>query len=126
MATWRKRLAEEFQASGTLPLWREAFLGIDWLALRMSNVYRGVGVPRGHGSPVVVVPGFLGSDQYLGDMHSWLRRIGYRSYLSGIGRNSECPDVLTVRLHETIERAAAETGEKVNLVGHSLGGVLAR
>jgi triacylglycerol lipase len=124
--TWRKYLEEEFESSSSLPLWREAFLGIDWISLRMSPVYRGVGIPRGDGSAVVVIPGFMGSDQYLGDMHSWLRRIGYRSYLSGIGRNSECPEILTVRLHDTISRAFEETGEPVNLIGHSLGGVLAR
>ena len=126
MATGRRLLQDEFQASSTLPLWREALLGIDWIALRMSSVYRGSGVPRGDGSPVVVIPGFLGSDQYLGDMHSWLRRIGYRPYLSGIGRNSECPEVLTMRLHETLDRAYSETGARVHLIGHSLGGVLAR
>ena len=126
LATWRKYLEEEFQASTSLPLWREAFLGIDWLALRMSAVYRGIGVPRGDGSAVVVIPGFMGSDQYLGDMHAWLRRIGYTPYLSGIGRNSECPEVLTKRLHETIAAAHEETGRRVHLIGHSLGGVLAR
>jgi pimeloyl-ACP methyl ester carboxylesterase len=126
MATWRKGVDEEFQASSSLPLWREALLGIDWLALRMSPVYRGVGVPPGDGSAVVVIPGFMGSDQYLADMHAWLRRIGYRPYMSGIGRNSECPEILSMRLLETLERAYLETGRKVHLIGHSLGGVLAR
>ncbi len=126
MATWRKYLEEEFQSSSSLPLWREALLGIDWISLRMSPVYRGVGIPRGDGSAVVVIPGFMGSDQYLADMHAWLRRIGYRSYLSGIGRNSECPEILTLRLHETMQRAYDDTGGPVHLIGHSLGGVLAR
>lgn len=126
MATWRKYLEEEFQASSTLPLWREALLGIDWLSLRMSPVFRGVGVPRGDGSAVVVIPGFMGSDQYLGDMNAWLRRIGYQPYLSGIGRNAECPDVLSLRLYQTIQRAYEETGGPVHLIGHSLGGVIAR
>lgn len=40
---------ERFRANANLPLWREAFLGIDWLALRVSPVMRGVGVPRGDG-----------------------------------------------------------------------------
>ncbi|MDO8615788.1 MAG: hypothetical protein Q7T33_08650 [Dehalococcoidia bacterium] len=126
MATWNKYMKEEFQATSSLPLWREALLGIDWISLRMSPVYRGVGIPHGDGSAVVVIPGFMGSDQYLGDMHAWLRRIGYRSFLSGIGRNSECPEVLTVRLHETIARAHEDTGRPVHIIGHSLGGVLAR
>jgi pimeloyl-ACP methyl ester carboxylesterase len=126
MTASRKRLQEEFQASSSLPLWREAFLGVDWIALRMSAVYRGVGIPKGDGSAVVVVPGFMGSDQYLGDFNSWLRRIGYRPYLSGIGRNAECPETLSRRLQQTVERAHAETGGRVHLIGHSLGGVLAR
>lgn len=124
--TWRQYLHEEFQASTTLPLWREAFLGIDWISLRMSPVFRGLGVPHGDGSAVVVVPGFMGSDQYLGDMNAWLRRIGYTPYLSGIGRNAECPDVLSLRLLQTIDRAYEETGNPVHLIGHSLGGVIAR
>jgi pimeloyl-ACP methyl ester carboxylesterase len=68
----------------------------------------------------------MGSDQYLGDMNSWLRRIGYRPYLSNIGRNADCPDVLASRLHQTMMRAHEESGSKVHLIGHSLGGVLAR
>ncbi len=125
VAALRKHTDEEFE-SVALPLWREAFLGLDWLSLRASTVYRGIGVPRGDGSAVVVIPGFLGSDQYLGDLYSWIRRIGYRPYMSGIGRNAECPNVLTDRLLETVEQAHADSGRKVHLIGHSLGGVLAR
>lgn len=126
MATLDKPIDEEFRATSDLPLWREALLGIDWLSLRMSPVYRGIGVPRGDGSGVVVIPGFMGSDQYLGDMYAWLKRIGYQPYLSGIGRNAECPDVLTNRLLRTVQRAYDETGRPIHMIGHSLGGVLAR
>lgn len=109
-----------------LPLWREALAGMDWLALRASSVYRGLGVPHGDGSVAVLIPGFLGSHQYLGDMFSWLRRIGYQPYMSGIGRNADCPDILTGRLTETVKSAYLESGRKVHLIGHSLGGTLAR
>jgi len=109
-----------------LPLWREALVGMDWLALRASAVYRGMGVPHGDGSVVVLVPGFLGSDQYLGDMFSWLRRMGYQPYMSGMGRNAECPNILTSRLTETVNSAYLESGRKVHLIGHSLGGTVAR
>ena len=109
-----------------VPLWREALVGMDWLALRASPVYYGVGVPRGDGEPVIVIPGFLGSDTYLMEMHNWLRRIGYTPYYSRIGRNAECPDVLRERLFATIDEAQTENGAKVRLIGHSLGGLLAR
>jgi pimeloyl-ACP methyl ester carboxylesterase len=109
-----------------LPLWREALVGMDWLALRASGVYRGIDVPHGDGSVVVLIPGFLGSDQYLGDMFSWLRRMGYQPYMSGMGRNAECPNILTDRLADTVNSAYTESGRKVHLIGHSLGGTLAR
>ena len=109
-----------------VPLWREVLFGIDWVALRLAPVYYGVGVPRGDGAPVIVLPGFLGSDSYLAEMHYWLQRIGYRSYYSRIGRNAECPEVLTERLFETMDKAHQDTGRKVHLIGHSLGGLIAR
>jgi pimeloyl-ACP methyl ester carboxylesterase len=109
-----------------VPLWREVLFGVDWLSLRLAPVYYGVGVPRGDGSGVIVIPGFLGSDNYLIEMYNWLRRIGYRPYYSRIGRNAECPDLLMERLFETMDKASAETGRKLHLIGHSLGGLLAR
>lgn len=109
-----------------VPLWRETLFGVDWLSLRLSPVYYGIGVPRGDGAPVIVIPGFLGSDNYLIEMFYWLRRIGYRSYYSRIGRNADCPDVLLDRLFETMDQAWDETGRKLHLVGHSLGGLIAR
>ncbi|MBP6823974.1 MAG: alpha/beta fold hydrolase [Acidobacteria bacterium] len=112
--------------SAERPIWHEAMLGLDWLALRTSPVFYGLGVPRGNGSAVVVVPGFMGTDHYLWEMNLWLRRIGYKAYMSGIGWNADCLEVKAQKLIETIERAASETGGKVHLIGHSLGGVLSR
>jgi pimeloyl-ACP methyl ester carboxylesterase len=108
------------------PIWREALFPLEWLALRASPVYWGVGVPRGEGEPVVVVPGFLASDVSLVELYWWLARIGYRPYFSNIGRNADCPEHVTGRLRETVRRAREETGRRVRLVGHSLGGMLSR
>ena len=107
-------------------LWTELLGGLEWVALRVSPVYYGLGVPRGDGAPVILVPGFLATDASLVEMHLWLGRMGYRSYASGIGRNADCPDVLLERLSETIARVYRDTGRPVRLVGHSLGGLLAR
>ncbi len=127
MASKTRATRERSLESATgLPLWREAFVLRDWLSLRMSLVYNGFGVPHGDGSPVVVVPGFLGSDRYLMELYYWLKRIGYRPYYSRIGRNADCPDVLMRRLLRTVNRARAENHCKVRLIGHSLGGTIAR
>jgi pimeloyl-ACP methyl ester carboxylesterase len=109
-----------------VPIWREALVGLDWLALRASPVFYGRGIERGDGAPVVVVPGFLGSDRYLFELRGWLGRIGYRAHLSRIGRNAECLDLLAGRLAATVDAAHAETGRRVHVIGHSLGGMLSR
>jgi triacylglycerol lipase len=108
-------------------LWTEALFGAELLLLHAAPIYYGFGIPQGDGSGVVVIPGFLGTDLYLMELHAWLGRIGYRPYFSGIGINAECPNLLIQRrLNETIATAVRETGRKVHLIGHSLGGVLAR
>ncbi len=109
------------------PLWRESLFGLDLLALLVSPTYYfGCGVPRGRGEPVVVVPGFLATDASLAELHGWLARIGYRVYFSNIGRNADCPDHIAGTLLDTVRLAHQETGQRVRVIGHSLGGMLAR
>lgn len=112
--------------SHALPIWFESLVGVDWTLLHISPVYYGFGIPQGDGSATIVVPGFLGSDFYLYELHLWLNRIGYKSYLSNIGWNADCLNTLADKLIKTIKKAHKETGKKVHLIGHSLGGVLSR
>ena len=121
-----KPVPRRYPAADT-PFWSEALFGAEILLLHATPVYYGLGVPRGDGSGVVIIPGFLGTDLYLTELHAWLKRIGYRPYFSGIGINAECPNLLIQRrLNRTIEEAVSETGRKIHLIGHSLGGVIAR
>ncbi len=123
----RQNRIREDEAEANIPIWKEALFGADLLLLHASPVYYGLGIPRGDGSAVVVVPGFLGNDFYLSHLNTWLTRIGYRAYLSGIGLNAECPNLLIqYRLAKTIQQALTDTGKKIHLIGHSLGGVIAR
>ena len=109
-----------------LPLWREGFAIAEFSLLPLTPTFHGFGVPRGDGAAVVVVPGFTATDSYLAPMRGWLGRIGYRPYASGVGHNANCLERLGERLTDTLETAAGETGRRVHLVGHSLGGVLCR
>jgi triacylglycerol lipase len=116
-----------FHPTSDVSLWTEALFGAEILLLHASPVYYGFGVPRGDGSGVVIIPGFLGTDLYLNELRGWLDRIGYKAYFSGIGINADCPNLLVQRrLNETIHRALDETGRRIHLIGHSLGGIIAR
>lgn len=122
-----QRRIELQEAEADISIWKEALFGAELLLLHASPVYYGFGVPRGDGSGVVVLPGFLGSDDYLSDMHGWLSRLGYKPYSSGISVNAECPNLLIqYRLAGIIDSAIRETGRKIHLIGHSLGGIIAR
>lgn len=108
-------------------IWKEVLFGAELLLLHASPVFYGLGVPRGDNSGVVIIPGFLATDDHVRHLHSWLQRIGYRPYFSGIGINAGCPNLLVrERVTATIDRAIAETGRKIHLIGHSLGGIMAR
>lgn len=110
-----------------LPIWHELLAGVEMAFLRISPVFWGYGIPPGDGSAVVLVPGFLGTDLYLSQFRSWLHRIGYQPYYSGISLNAECPNLLIRQyLHNAIQEAYQSTGRKIHLIGHSLGGTLAR
>ncbi len=116
----------EHRAEAGIAIWKEAFCGVDFLLLHATPAYYGLGVPRGDGSAVVLIPGFLTSDVFLGHLNLWLGRIGYRPYRSGIGLNAECPNLL-IREHlsATIDEAVKQTGRRIHLIGHSLGGLIA-
>ena len=117
---------EDFAETNS-PIWREALFAAELVLLHCSPVYWGFGVPQGDGSAVVLIPGFLKGDGYLGQLHSWLTRIGYRPYYSGIGQNAECPNLLIESaVRESVARAYRESGRKVHIIGHSLGGLIAR
>lgn len=108
------------------PLWREARWGLEWSRLRFSPTYYGLGVPRGRRQPVLLIPGFMSGDLLMLELHRWLRRVGYRSSLSRIPWNNDCPDRTRRKLEHRIRELHARTGQKVSLIGHSLGGMLAK
>jgi len=108
------------------PLWKEAKWGVEWARLRLNRVYYGVGVKRGDRSPIILVPGFMAGDAMMLELHWWLRRIGYRSFLSNIAWNNDCPDKTAKALAHRVRGVHQRTGQKVTLVGHSLGGLLVK
>jgi triacylglycerol lipase len=99
---------------------------LEWAALLADPVWRGVGVPRGDGSPVLLVPGFLSGDVSLRSLRTWLQRIGYRTYRADIRWNVDCAERALVRLERRVTTVVQRTGQPVRVLGHSRGGLFAR
>jgi pimeloyl-ACP methyl ester carboxylesterase len=86
------------------------------------------GAPRGDGHPVLVLPGFVTTDISTAPLRRFLRGLGYDAHAWELGRNlgpkaiGREGEKLIARLCEIHET----TGQKVSLIGWSLGGVMAR
>lgn len=82
--------------------------------------------PARVGQPVLLVPGFMAGDRSLAWMAHQLRADGYRTHRSGITSNVGCTRAVLESLERRVEAVAIRRGSPVLLVGHSLGGMLAR
>ena len=87
---------------------------------------RGAGRGVGRNDPVILVPGFLAGDGTLRFMAGALRRNGFRTYRSHIHANVGCTLNAAAQLEGRLESIAQRRGGRVQIVGHSLGGMLAR
>ena len=84
--------------------------------------------PRGDGRPVMLLPGLVNGDRSMVVMRRYLEQLGYHAAGWRLGRNfgSRAIGADGERLLERIAELHAETGQKVTLVGVSLGGIMAR
>ncbi len=83
-------------------------------------------LPAGDGHGIVLMPGFLGDDGYNAPLRKYLNKLGYQGVGWEQGRNLGPRGDLLERVVEHIVDLARETGGKVTLIGHSLGGIYAR
>ncbi|MDT0202178.1 alpha/beta fold hydrolase [Nocardioides sp. AE5] len=82
--------------------------------------------PQRASEPVLLVPGFLAGDYSLHLMARTLRRKGFRTYNSRITSNVSCLTGSAALLERRLEAIAAKRERRVRIVGHSLGGMIAR
>lgn len=82
--------------------------------------------PRGDGSPVVVLPGFTGSDRSTAVMRTFLRHTGHRPVAWGLGNNLGPSRAVLDGIDALVQRVVDAHGAPVQLVGWSLGGIYAR
>lgn len=75
---------------------------------------------------ILLIPGFLAGDATLYPFANWLRSRGHRVFFSGILANADCPRRAIERLARILCELHERYGEKLVVIGHSLGGIYAR
>ena len=83
-------------------------------------------LPQGDGHGVLLLPGFMASDSLNRPLRQYLRDMNYRSHGWNQGRNMGPRKGVLEGVSRQICEIAEDTGGKVSLIGHSLGGVFAR
>jgi pimeloyl-ACP methyl ester carboxylesterase len=81
-------------------------------------------LPSGNGRIVLVIPAFLAGDWATAHLRAFLVRLGYRVVTANIAFNLGPTPQLVAKLDRVLESAAANG--PIDIVGQSLGGVLAR
>lgn len=82
--------------------------------------------PRGDRHPVIVVPGFMGTERSTLRLRRTLVMLGYQTFDWRLGRNTGPVGQMENYLLERVLQVYDRTGDKPSLVGWSLGGVYAR
>ncbi len=82
--------------------------------------------PRGHGEPILILPGYGAGDGSTTLLKGYLRLLGYRARGWGLGRNGGNAAELLPRILKRMASFARRADHKVHLIGWSFGGYLAR
>ncbi len=81
---------------------------------------------KSDGHPVIVFPGFLASDVSTRPLRRVLRGLEYAAYGWNLGRNLKYDDAREEEMLNLLKTVFSQHGEKVSLIGWSLGGIFAR
>jgi pimeloyl-ACP methyl ester carboxylesterase len=81
--------------------------------------------PRGDAHPVVVLPGLGAGDGSTAPLRWFLERLGYRTHGWGLGTNTGRSRRVPAALDQRLSALVDEHGQRVSVVGWSLGGVYA-
>ena len=98
-----------------------------WLERIMSWSFRRNYNPArfGDGHPVLVIPGIIAHDFQMEPMRRMLDRLGYQTHAWELGFNLADLEEVDI-LEKKVVKLYRETGQKVSVIGWSLGGIYAR
>lgn len=118
-------MSEILQPPSSSHVIREArgLIELPRLLLRFPSLAR---QPRGHGEPVLVLPGYGAGDGSTMILKGYLRMLSYRARGWALGRNHGDLGALLPRLLRRLGNLSRRSKEKVTIIGWSLGGYLAR
>jgi pimeloyl-ACP methyl ester carboxylesterase len=116
---------ELVQAPGAFKLLLEARAPWEYAAMLASAPWL-ARLPMGDGHPVVVFPGLGASDFSTAPLRKFLRERGYSAYAWKLGFNFGPRHGVLHGCRQLVQQAADRHGQRVSLVGWSLGGIYAR
>lgn len=80
----------------------------------------------GKGRAVLVIPGFGAGDLTTLLLRRYLNKQGYKAFGWGMGINQGTSAAIKEQLYQRVKQLHLQTGQKVSVIGWSLGGVFAR
>jgi len=83
-------------------------------------------LPKGDLHPVLLLPGFMASDDSTLMLRRYLLRMGYEPLPWSLGRNTGNLELFETRLTERFRQLSKTYPGKISIIGQSLGGVYAR
>ncbi len=95
-------------------------------ALRRDPIYEGVGLPRGRGRPVFLIPGYLAGDASLAPLARALSAADFRPETAGVKLNIGCANAMFGPIEARLAAHVAAHGEKAFVIGQSRGGTMGR
>lgn len=98
---------------------------VEFFAFMASSPLIGL-LPRGDGHPVLLLPGFIGTDESTSPLRWALRTLGYEAHGWELGRNLGPTDFVLDGMEARLEILHRQYGQPISLVGWSLGGIYAR
>ena len=115
----------ELKTPSFLAAARETLSGLEFVRLVMAFPELSAQA-RGHGEPVLVLPGLGASDASTFPLRRYLAWLGYDPQGWNLGRNTGNVREMLPQVADQVRQLKEQAGNPIDIIGWSLGGVIAR